>query len=42
MSIADCLYVNSLRDGMSLVALEYVAVQHRNKGVLILSEFTGA
>lgn len=38
---ADVCLVTSLHDGMNLVAKEYVA-QHRDNGVLILSEFTGA
>jgi trehalose 6-phosphate synthase/phosphatase len=41
---ADALIVSSKRDGMNLVALEYVASQDvdENPGVLLLSEFTGA
>ena len=31
-----------LRDGMNLVAKEYVACQHEGDGVLVLSEFAGA
>lgn len=38
---ADVLLVTSLRDGMNLVAKEYVAARRRN-GVLVLSEFAGA
>lgn len=38
---AEVCLVTSLHDGMNLVAKEYVA-QHKDKGVLILSEFTGA
>jgi len=38
---AACI-VSSLRDGMNLVAYEYVACQQANKGVLVLSEFAGA
>jgi len=38
---ADICLVTSLHDGMNLVAKEYVA-QHKDNGVLILSEFTGA
>ena len=34
--------VTPLRDGMNLVAKEYVACQSENKGVLILSEMAGA
>src|SRR3546814_10343800 len=35
--------VTSLRDGMNLVAKEYVAAQdHEDQGVLILSRFAGA
>ncbi|SEC55013.1 trehalose 6-phosphate synthase [Paramicrobacterium humi] len=39
---ADVMLVTALRDGMNLVAKEYVAVRSDNDGVLILSEFTGA
>lgn len=38
---AEVCLVTSLHDGMNLVAKEYVA-QHKDNGVLILSEFTGA
>jgi trehalose 6-phosphate synthase len=34
--------VTALRDGMNLVAKEYVASRFDNDGVLVLSEFTGA
>ena len=40
---ADALLVSSKRDGMNLVALEYIASQDReHPGVVLLSEFTGA
>jgi trehalose 6-phosphate synthase len=39
---ADVLLVTALRDGMNLVAKEYVATRFDNDGVLILSEFAGA
>jgi len=39
---ADVMMVTPLRDGMNLVALEYVATRRDNRGVLILSEFAGA
>lgn len=39
---ADVLLITSLRDGMNLVALEYLACQEINKGVLVLSKFAGA
>ncbi|NRD25477.1 alpha,alpha-trehalose-phosphate synthase (UDP-forming) [Frigoribacterium sp. VKM Ac-2836] len=39
---ADIMLVTALRDGMNLVAKEYVAVRRDNDGVLILSEFAGA
>ena len=38
---ADVAWVSSLRDGMNLVAKEYVACQSRTPGVLIVSEFAG-
>ncbi|MDE0118277.1 MAG: trehalose-6-phosphate synthase [bacterium] len=40
--IADVMLVTPLRDGMNLVAKEYVACRPDNTGVLVLSEFTGA
>jgi trehalose 6-phosphate synthase/phosphatase len=40
---ADALLVTSKRDGMNLVALEYLAAQPPvDPGVVVLSEFTGA
>ena len=39
---ADIMLVTPLRDGMNLVAKEYVATRFNGTGVLILSEFTGA
>jgi alpha,alpha-trehalose-phosphate synthase [UDP-forming]/trehalose-phosphatase len=39
---ADVMLVTALRDGMNLVAKEYVASRGDNRGVLILSEFAGA
>ena len=39
---ADVMLVTSLRDGMNLVAKEYVAARADETGVLVLSEFTGA
>jgi trehalose 6-phosphate synthase/phosphatase len=41
-SLADVALVTPLRDGMNLVAKEYTAAQTDGKGVLILSETTGA
>jgi trehalose 6-phosphate synthase/phosphatase len=40
--IADVAFITPLRDGMNLVALEYVAARGERPGALILSEFTGA
>jgi len=40
--LADLFLVNSLHDGMNLVAKEYIASRVDEKGVLILSNFTGA
>ncbi len=40
--LSDICIVSSLHDGMNLVAKEYVSLQSDNKGVLILSQFTGA
>ena len=40
--LADICWVGSLRDGMNLVAKEYVACKPDGDGVLVLSEFAGA
>ncbi|HEX9051904.1 MAG TPA: trehalose-6-phosphate synthase [Anaeromyxobacter sp.] len=39
---ADLCYVSSLHDGMNLVAKEFVAARDDDRGVLVLSRFTGA
>jgi alpha,alpha-trehalose-phosphate synthase [UDP-forming] len=39
---ADVMLVTPLRDGMNLVAKEYVACHFDLRGALVLSEFTGA
>jgi trehalose 6-phosphate synthase len=39
---ADVCYVSSLQDGMNLVAKEFVAAREDERGVLVLSRFTGA
>jgi len=39
---ADVMLVTPFRDGMNLVAKEYVACRPNDTGVLVLSEFTGA
>jgi trehalose 6-phosphate synthase len=39
---ADFCYVSSLHDGMNLVAKEFVAARDDERGVLVLSQFTGA
>ena len=41
-AIADVMLVTPMRDGMNLVAKEYVACRSKSDGVLVLSEFTGA
>ncbi len=41
-SVADVALVTPLRDGMNLVAKEYVASKKENRGVLVLSETAGA
>jgi trehalose 6-phosphate synthase len=38
----DVMLVTPLRDGMNLVAKEYVACRYDDGGALVLSEFTGA
>ncbi|MHA6511988.1 alpha,alpha-trehalose-phosphate synthase (UDP-forming) [Tessaracoccus sp. Z1128] len=40
--IADVMVVTPLRDGMNLVAKEYVACHPNTSGALVLSEFAGA
>lgn len=40
--LSDVGLITPLRDGMNLVAKEYIASQVENKGVLILSEMAGA
>ena len=39
---ADVCYISSLHDGMNLVAKEFVAARDDERGVLVLSQFTGA
>jgi len=39
---ADICVVSSLHDGMNLVAKEFIASRSDERGVLVLSEFTGA
>lgn len=39
---SDVMLVTALRDGMNLVAKEYVAARYDEDGVLVLSEFAGA
>ena len=41
-ALADVAIVTPLRDGMNLVAKEYIACQADDPGVLVLSEFAGA
>ncbi|HYP00191.1 MAG TPA: bifunctional alpha,alpha-trehalose-phosphate synthase (UDP-forming)/trehalose-phosphatase, partial [Pyrinomonadaceae bacterium] len=41
-AVADLAWVTPLRDGLNLVAKEYVACQQEGAGVLVLSEFAGA
>ena len=40
--LADVCVVTSLHDGMNLVAKEFVASSSNDRGVLVLSQFTGA
>ncbi len=39
---ADVMVITPLRDGMNLVAKEYVAARQDDQGALVLSEFAGA
>lgn len=41
-AVSDICLITSLRDGMNLVALEYIACQEQGHGKLILSKFAGA
>ena len=41
-SKSDICWITPLRDGLNLVAKEYVAARKGRDGVLVLSEFTGA
>lgn len=41
-TLADAVLITSLRDGMNLVAEEYIVCQKERKGALIISEFAGA
>ncbi|KAJ5597394.1 Alpha-alpha-trehalose-phosphate synthase [Penicillium hordei] len=41
-AVSDACIVSSTRDGMNLVAYEYIATQQKRHGVLVLSEFAGA
>ncbi|CAG8602046.1 1416_t:CDS:2, partial [Dentiscutata heterogama] len=41
-TVSDVFMVTSLRDGMNVLPHQYISRQQKNKGVLILSEFTGA
>ena len=41
-AVSDACLVSSTRDGMNLVAYEYIATQQKRHGVMVLSEFTGA
>ncbi len=40
--LAEVCLITSTRDGMNLVAYEYIASQRQKCGVLVLSEFAGA
>lgn len=41
-ALADVMLVTPLRDGMNLVAKEFIASKHNSNGVLILSDMAGA
>ena len=41
-AVADVMLVTPVRDGMNLVAKEYVAARTTDHGALVLSEFSGA
>ena len=39
---ADACLISSTRDGLNMVSYEYVACQRKRKGVLVMSQYTGA
>lgn len=41
-ALADACLITSTRDGMNLVAYEYISAQYERHGSMILSEFAGA
>jgi len=41
-NISDVGFITPIRDGMNLVAKEFIACQTENKGMLVLSEMAGA
>ncbi|MEP7204857.1 MAG: bifunctional alpha,alpha-trehalose-phosphate synthase (UDP-forming)/trehalose-phosphatase [Candidatus Saccharibacteria bacterium] len=41
-ALADVMLVTPLRDGMNLVAKEFIASKHKSNGVLVLSDMAGA
>lgn len=41
-NVGDVALLTPLRDGMNLIAKEYIAAKQKNSGVLILSEMAGA
>lgn len=41
-AVSDVCLISSTRDGMNLVAYEYIATQQKRHGTLVLSEFAGA
>ena len=41
-AVSDACVISSTRDGMNLVAFEYIACQEKRHGSLILSEFAGS
>ena len=40
--VADACLISSIRDGLNMVSYEYVACQRKRKGVLVMSQYTGA
>ena len=41
-SVSDVCLISAVRDGFNLVSYEYVACQSKRKGVLVMSQYTGA
>lgn len=41
-AVSDACLIASTRDGLNMVSYEYIACQRKRKGVLVMSQYTGA